>query len=63
MSLGKDMEDSIIDDTIKKQQPNQCAMLVYTVSDILIIQCSITIYYNFSLELLVYLKVLQYVKS
>jgi len=26
------MEDSVIDEIISKQQPNQCAVLVYTVS-------------------------------
>jgi len=32
-----DMDDSMIDDIINKQEPNECAMLVYTVSCILII--------------------------
>ena len=31
------MEDSVIDGIVAKQQPNQCAMLVYTVSNILIV--------------------------
>ena len=31
------MDDSIIDDIVAKQQPNQCAMLVYTVSSLLTI--------------------------
>ena len=31
------MEDSVIDDIVAKQQPNQCAMLVYTVSSLLTI--------------------------
>ncbi|XP_065908687.1 long-chain-fatty-acid--CoA ligase ACSBG2-like isoform X2 [Dysidea avara] len=30
LALGKDTENSVIDDIISKQQPNQCAMLVYT---------------------------------
>ncbi|XP_065884226.1 long-chain-fatty-acid--CoA ligase ACSBG2-like [Dysidea avara] len=30
LEVGKDMEDSVIDDIISKQEPNQCAMLVYT---------------------------------
>ena len=29
------MDDSVIDVIVAKQQPNQCAMLVYTVSSIL----------------------------
>ena len=57
LTLGKGTEDSVIDDIISKQQPNQCAMLVYTVSDILI-TCYIIMYGVFSLELLVSLKVL-----
>ena len=32
MELGKDMEDSVIEDKIKTQKPEQCAVLVYTVS-------------------------------
>ncbi|XP_065885757.1 long-chain-fatty-acid--CoA ligase ACSBG2-like [Dysidea avara] len=30
LEVGKDTEDSVIDDIIDKQQPNQCAVLVYT---------------------------------
>ncbi|XP_065884225.1 long-chain-fatty-acid--CoA ligase ACSBG2-like [Dysidea avara] len=30
LEVGKDMDDSVIDDIINKQEPNQCAMLVYT---------------------------------
>ena len=33
MELGKDMEDSVIEDKIKAQRPEQCALLIYTVSD------------------------------
>ena len=33
LELGKGMEDSVIDKIIDKQQPHQCAMLVYTVSN------------------------------
>ena len=29
------MEDLVIDDIIRKQSPNQCAMLMYTVSGVL----------------------------
>ena len=32
MELGKDMEDSVIEDKIKAQKPEQCALLIYTVS-------------------------------
>ena len=35
--MGKDMEDSVIEEIVAKQQPKQCAMLVYTVSSILTI--------------------------
>lgn len=31
MELGKDLEDSVIEDKIKAQKPEQCAVLVYTV--------------------------------
>ena len=31
------MDDSVIDDIVAKQRPNQCAMLVYTVGNIFII--------------------------
>ena len=31
MELGKDIEDSVIEDKISAQKPNQCALLVYTV--------------------------------
>ncbi|XP_065906709.1 long-chain-fatty-acid--CoA ligase ACSBG2-like isoform X2 [Dysidea avara] len=30
LEVSKDMEDSVIDDIISKQQPNQCAMVVYS---------------------------------
>lgn len=33
MELGKDIEDSVIEDKIKAQKPEQCALLIYTVSD------------------------------
>ena len=33
MELGKDMEDSVIEDKMKAQKPEQCALLIYTVSD------------------------------
>lgn len=32
VKLGKDMDDSVVEDKIKCQKPEQCAMLVYTVS-------------------------------
>ena len=32
MELGKDMEDSVIEEKIKAQKPEQCAVLIYTVS-------------------------------
>ena len=32
MELGRDMESSVVEDIVKKQKPNQCASLVYTVS-------------------------------
>ena len=32
MELGKDMEDSVIEDKIKAQKAEQCALLIYTVS-------------------------------
>ena len=31
------MDDSVIDDIVAKQQPNQCAVILYTVSGILIV--------------------------
>ena len=31
MELGKDMEDSVIEDKIKAEKPEQCALLIYTV--------------------------------
>ena len=31
MELGKDIEDSVIEDKISAQKPNQCATLIYTV--------------------------------
>ena len=32
MELGKDMEDSVIEEKIKAQKPEQCALVNYTVS-------------------------------
>ena len=32
MELGKDVDDSVIEEKIKSQRPEQCALLVYTVS-------------------------------
>ena len=32
MELGKDVDDSVIEEMIKAQRPEQCALLVYTVS-------------------------------
>ena len=32
MELGKDVDDSVIEEKIKAQRPEQCALLVYTVS-------------------------------
>ena len=31
MELGKDLDDSVIEDKIKAQKPEQCAVLIYTV--------------------------------
>ena len=31
MELGKDVDDSVIEEKIKSQRPEQCALLVYTV--------------------------------
>ena len=31
MELGKHIEDSVIEDKIKAQKPEQCAVLIYTV--------------------------------
>ena len=48
MELGKDMEDSVIEDKIKAQKPEQCALLIYTVS---LWECNIALMthsYNFS---------------
>ena len=33
MELGKDMEDTVIEEKIAAQKPEQCVLLVYTVSD------------------------------
>ena len=33
MELGKDMENSVIEEKIKAEKPEQCALLIYTVSD------------------------------
>ena len=32
MELGKDIEDSVIEEKVKAQKPGQCALLIYTVS-------------------------------
>ena len=32
LELGKDIEDSVIEEKIKAQKPEQCAVLIYTVS-------------------------------
>lgn len=34
MELGKDIEDSVIEKKIKDQKPEQCALLIYTVSNL-----------------------------
>ena len=34
MALGKDIEDDVIEKGIKTQSPEQCAALVYTVSEL-----------------------------
>ena len=34
LELGKDIEDSVIEDKIKAQKPEQCALLIYTVSTV-----------------------------
>ena len=34
MELGKDMEDTVIEEKIDAQKPEKCALLVYTVSDV-----------------------------
>ena len=31
MELGKDVDDSVIEEKIKAQRPEQCALVVYTV--------------------------------
>ena len=33
MELGKDIDDSVIEEKIKAEKPEQCALLIYTVSD------------------------------
>ena len=35
MELGKDIENSVIEDKIAAMKPNQCATLVYTVRNLL----------------------------
>ena len=32
LELGKDMDDSVVEEKIKAQKPGQCALLIYTVS-------------------------------
>ena len=32
MELGKDMDDSVIEEKIQAKKPDQCALLIYTVS-------------------------------
>ena len=32
MKLGEDMDNSVIEEKIKAQKPEQCALLIYTVS-------------------------------
>ncbi len=32
MDLGKDIETSVVENNIDKQKPEQCALLIYTVS-------------------------------
>jgi hypothetical protein len=34
MELGKDIEDSVIEKKIEAEKPEQCALLIYTVSDL-----------------------------
>ena len=34
MEAGKDVQNSVIDNIISRQQPYECAVLVYTVSSI-----------------------------
>ncbi len=34
MELGKDIETSVIEDKVAAMKPNQCATLVYTVSNL-----------------------------
>ena len=34
MELGKDIEDSVIEKKIEDQKPEQCALLIYTVSNL-----------------------------
>ena len=36
MDLGKDIEDSVIEEKMAAQKPNQCATLVYTVRNSLL---------------------------
>ena len=33
MELGKDVEDSVIEEKMKAQKPEQCALLIYTVGN------------------------------
>jgi hypothetical protein len=32
LELGKDMDDGVVEEKIKAQKPEQCALLIYTVS-------------------------------
>ncbi len=31
MELGKEIEDSVVEEIIKSQRPEECALLIYTV--------------------------------
>ena len=33
MELGKDMDNSEVEEIMKKQKPEDCALLIYTVSE------------------------------
>ena len=49
MELGKDMEDTVIEEKIDAQKPEQCVLLVYTVSDELTTQQDVVLLIIFNL--------------
>lgn len=57
MELGKELDTSVVENKIAGQQPHQCALLIYTVSPIIMSNhCRSTFFFLDSLAPLVHLK-------